>query len=359
MVGFQDDTLKGALARLRSAAFRVLYTRALALHLPLALFVGGALVLVLRFAMGLGRIDAAWALVLAVVAPVSAWLVARKRLPDEGTLAAWLDRRSGGTGLVLAEYELADERWLAHAQGTFQRHGARAPRPEAEGTTLWASVPAVVFVALAMWFTPPDPGPAIPVGLLNTSLDGLTRRLERAMDDGLLPQERIDQLTERLEDIAGGLEEGGLEQAFESIDRFRQDLEQDVAGFADELAAMREALESLPPEAKDALAESLAAALADPRTAELAQAAAQAMAGMDPAAMDPSALMGLDSEALAGLQDAVSAALAERMGDMAQAGFLSPEALKAALARRGDLREARNLRAHEHSEDCASKRGGL
>ena len=231
MVGFQDDTLRGALARLRSGAFRVLFTRALALHLPLALFLGGALVLLLRFVLGVERIDATWALALIAAAPLTALLVARRRLPDEGTLAAWLDRRSGGTGLVLAEYELADERWLAHAQGTYQREGARAPRPEAEGTTLWASLPAALFVGLTVWFTPPDPGPAIPVGLLNASLDGLTRRLERAMDQGLLPEERIDELAERLEDIAGGLEQGGLEQAFESMDRFRQDLEQDVAGF--------------------------------------------------------------------------------------------------------------------------------
>jgi len=359
MVGFQDETLRGALARLKSGAFRVLFLEALALHLPLGLFLGGGVVLLLRFAVGLERIDSAWGLALVALAPVTAMLVARGRMPDDGTLAAWLDRRSGGTGLVLAEYELADERWLAHAQGTYQRMGAHAPRPQAEGTTLWASVPAAIFVALAIWFTPPDPGPAVPMGLLQSGLDGLTRRLERAVDQGLLPQERVGELAERLEDIAGGLEDGGLEQTFEAMDRFREDLERDVAGFADELAALREALESLPPEAKDALAESLAGALSDSRTAELAQSAAQALAGMDAASLDPGALMALDSEALAGLQDAVSAALAQRMGDLAQAGFLSPEALAAALARRGTMREARELKPHEHDETCASRRGGL
>ena len=358
MVGFQDDTLRGALGRLRGGALRVLFTEALALHLPLLLFLGGAVVLALRFGLGIERAGASWALVLGALAPATAWAVALRRLPDEATLAAWLDRRSGGTGLVLLEYDTGDDRWLAHAQGTYQRLGARAPRPEGDGTTLWASLPAALFAALCLWYTPPAPGPALPIGLLESTVEGLSRRLTRAVDQGLLPEERVGQLAERLEDISGGLDEAGLEQAFEAMDRFRQDLDRDVAGFADELAAMREALESIAPEDKEALAEALASALADPRTAELAQAAAQVMAGGELPALDPSLLAGLDPGSLAGMQGAVSEALAGRLGDLAQAGFLSPEALEAALARRGDLRSASELRRHHH-EDCESRSGGL
>jgi hypothetical protein len=358
MTGFQDDTLKVALARLRSAAQRVLFTRALALHLPLALFLGGALVLGLRFLAGLERLDASWALVLVALAPLTAWLVARSRVPDEPTLVAWLDRRSGGTGLILAEYDLGDSRWLTAAQSTFQRQGAQLPAPAAEGTTLWSSLPATLFVALALWFSPPAPGPALPLGLFQSTMDGLSRRLERAMDEGLLDQGRMEDLSERLEQIAEGLEEGGLEQAFEAMDRFTRDLDEDVDGFAQELAALRETLESISPETKAQLGEALAKALSDPATAALAKSAAEALAGMDPSAFDPAALMDLDSGDLAGLQAAVSAALAERLGDLAQAGFLSPEALAAALARRGEFRKLPKGELR-HAEDCDSRSGGL
>ncbi|MDF1797624.1 MAG: hypothetical protein P1V81_00480 [Planctomycetota bacterium] len=358
MTGFQDDTLQGALARLRSGASRVLFGRAIGLHLPLALFVAGVGVLGLRFLVGLDRGDAAWPLLLVLLAPVTAWIVAQRQLPDEPTLVAWLDRRSGGTGRLIAEYDLGDSRWLGAAQSTFQRQGANQPAPVGEGTTLWSSLPAALFVGLAMWFSPPAPGPALPLGLFESTLDGLTRRLERAMDQGMLDPGRVDALAQRLEEIAGGLEQGGLEQAFEAMDRFTRDLDEDVDGFAEELAAMREALESISPETKAQLGEALSKALSNPATAALAKSAAQAMAGMDPSALDPAALMNLDSEAIGELQAAVSEALAGRLGDLAQAGFLSQSELASALARRGKFRDLKDFKEH-HCEDCSSKKGGL
>jgi len=194
-------------------------------------------------------------------------------------------------------------------------------------------------------------------------LNGLVERLADLEELGLMDDERVEELAERLKEITGGLDEGNLEQALESMERFSEQMDEESGRLADMLAAAREAMESVSPEDQEALAEAfqrMAESFAgSPLAAEAMANAEKLMEGLE--GMDMSGLEGfegLDLSDLSGVQGAMSAELAAKLSEMAQAGFLNQNALAKALARRG---KPGNFDKFDfaHADDCESKKGGL
>ncbi|MDG1500337.1 MAG: hypothetical protein P8R48_10240 [Planctomycetota bacterium] len=361
------EDLDGALTKLHGSALGVLWARSLGAHLPLALLIAGTLVLVMRFMGDLGRQEAAYALLLVVLAPVTAWLVARGRVPARADLVAWLDRRSGGTGRILTHFAVGDERWSAMAASDCRRESSTAkPLAPDYSPAAWRSLPAGLFACAALWVSPVSAAAGPPVALFENMLNGLVERLADLEELGLMDDERVEELAERLKEITGGLDEGNLEQALESMERFSEQMDEESGRLADMLAAAREAMESVSPEDQEALAEAfqrMAESFAgSPLAAEAMANAEKLMEGLE--GMDMSGLEGLegleglDLSDLSGVQGAMSAELAAKLSEMAQAGFLNQNALAKALARRG---KPGNLDKFDfaHADDCESKKGGL
>ena len=360
------EDLDGALTELRGSALRVLWARSLGAHIPLALLIAGTLVLVMRFMADLGRQEAAYALLLVVVAPITAWLVARGRVPARVDLVAWLDRRSGGTGRVLTYFTVGDERWSADAASDYRRASSIAkPLAPDFSPAAWRSLPAGLFVCAALWVSPVSAAAGPPVALFESMLDGLTERLADLEELGLMDDERVEELAERLVEITGGLDEGNLEQALESMERFSEHMDEESDRLADMLAAAREAMESVSPGDQEALAEAfqrMAESFAGSPLAADAMANAEklmeGLEGMDLSGMDLSGLDGLDLSDLSEVQGAMSAELAAKLSEMALAGFLNQNSLAKALARRGKPGNFDKFDFH-HADDCESKEGGL
>jgi hypothetical protein len=359
-------TLETALTQLRGGALRVLWARSLGAHVPIALLVSGTAVLVLRFVADLSRQQAALALLVVVITPFTAWLVARGRIPARPYLIAWLDRRSGGTGRVLTHFDVQDERWSEAAASDFKRMSARAkPQTPDFSPLAWRSLPAGLFACAALWFQPLEASAFPPVALFESMLSGMTERLNDLEDLGLMDDERVEELAERLSNIELRLADGNLEQALESMDRFSKNLSEESSRIAEMLATAREKIESIPSEDLAALAEALqemaksfAGSPLAAEAAEKAEALMKGLEGMDLAGMDMSALRGMDLSKFGEMPGALSAELAAKLSEMAQAGFLDQAGLASALARRGKLGNLKDFK-FKHAEDCASKAGGL
>jgi len=369
MVSFQDEILDGALSRLRKTARNVLFAKRIGTYLPLAVFLAGGWVLLARFVFELGRVDALWGLLIVLLAPIVAWVLAGRELPADTALVAWLDKRAGGTGSILTQYELGDARWVRSAAVACHQNHATDNLPEpAYQTAFWGTLPAGLFVALALWFSPRVPGPALPTGLFDRTLEALTERLQELDATELLESDALEEMTDRLEDIAASLDAGGLEQAFEALDRFQEDLVDLAEEHAEELAAMREAALSASEGLSEELAAAFSKALGDPAMSAMLKAAAEKLQAAGGGALDAfegmeglqdfGDLSGLSPSDLEALGGAFSEELARKLAEMAQAGLIDQSALERALARRANPRSLKDLEFH-HADDCASKEGGL
>lgn len=372
MVTFQEELLDEALGELRKTAHRTLFAKRMGALLPLAVFLAGGWILFARFVLELGRLDALWGLLIVPLAPVVAWVLAGRELPEDASLVAWLDKRAGGTGQVLTQYQLGDERWQRSAAAACRQHHATDNLPQpAFQTAFWGTLPAGLFVAIALWFSPPAPGPALPTGLFDRTLEALAERVKELDAAELLEKAATEELIERLEEIAASLDEGGLEQAFEALDRFQEDLADLAEEHADELAGLREAALSASEGMSDELAAALAEALGDPKTKKLLKTAAEKLksgGALDSDALkkleelgelgDLGALGELSPAALEALGGAFSEELAKKLAEMARAGLIDQSALERALARRAEPRSLKDLE-FRHAPDCASRSGGL
>lgn len=341
------------------------FEEALALATPALIFVGGGWVLFARFALGMDVYASLWGLgVVTLALPFAVWR-AQCAVPDERALVAELDRESGGTGTLVTQYELRDTRWQPQAASVW--NAARPERREAAlGNGLWGSFFALLFVGLAVWFAPPAPASGLPAGLLNGALARLTTELEDMQAVGALDPERQAEWAERLKDIADNLDAGGLEQAFEAMDRFRDDLERLANEHADTLAQLREAALNAAEGHREELLNALQQALSNPATQELVQNLMKELGRKDGESalsqMDPNALQAMleqlgGSQGLEGLSAEMAAQLAKRMGDMAARGFIDQQALAEALKRRLSPKSLRELKP-KHAADCEIHDGG-
>lgn len=358
--------LERALAALRRQLWIRAFCEALALALPILLFVSGVWILCARFLFDATLPVALWGLACLPLALVFAVWRAQRAVPDDARLAATLDQQAGGTGVLLTQLELHDARW----QGQAQRVWATAVKPRLEpqvGNGLWGSFFAGLFIAAALLFAPPAPADGLPVGLLTRNLARIADEVASFEELGLLDEERQAELQQRLEAIAETLAAGGLEQAFESLDRFGEDLERLAAEHADALGQLRDLADRLGAGDREDLSAALASmsqSLGDPATQALLREALQAFGAHDLGAhLDAETLgaflAGLEStQALEGLSEQLSEQFVKRMGELAARGMIDPEALAAAL-RRERWKPARKADAAEHASDCAVHSGGF
>src|SRR5436190_4220926 len=93
--------LDGLLIRVRNRVMLAVFMASAVRFLACALITLGTLILVLRYTLDIERSQAARLLWLLPLAPAAAWLHARRLRPSLAAAAAWVDLRSGASGLVL------------------------------------------------------------------------------------------------------------------------------------------------------------------------------------------------------------------------------------------------------------------
>jgi len=352
--------LAGAIRGLRRRVVIGSFCEALALAVPLLLFVAGVWILVARFLLGepLGVALGGLAVV-ALALPFAVWRTLRS-LPDDAQLVAELDHFSGGTGVLVTQYEVGDERWVPQAVRV--SHALRLPALEPRvGNGLWGSLFAVLFIGSSLWFAPPAPAADLPRVLLDSALERLADKVDGLDAIGALSPEQLEELTERLAELGTNLDAGSLEQAFESLDRFQDELGRLGTENAELLAGLR-ALASELGSNTEVQAE-LERMLADPSTSRLLESALRELGASGGLSFDPQEL-GAELAALAadGRLDAfrgeLSQALVQRMGNLAGKGLVDPAALRELLNRRLSLAPP-STRPAKHSADCDVHNGGL
>ncbi len=273
------------------------FSGALLRHGAALLAVVACLVMVLRLFL---RVEPWPALAPLGLAPLTAFLDARRRFIGEQTAAAWLDQASGGTGGVLTAIERPDALWQQDASA--RRPGMRLP---------WTwPVAGLAFLGLAFLVPvsdPPEPGlPAVP----QATLDKLEDQLEALQEVAELEPEEIESVEETLQDLRDATEPS--EAGLEAMDR----VEDQLGAMAQELQAANERAQEALAQARKgrempdrsavqrALEQMSAAGLAH----ELPQELAEALAALDQGQLSEF-MRGLDPSQLQAMSEAMLQAL--------------------------------------------------
>jgi len=351
--------LAASVAALRRRTFLARWVELAGMHLAVALFVLGALVLYLRAFERAERDVGRW-LGWSALALVSAAWLARRRVPSTAWATAWLDVHGGATGAIVTEGELGRSEWSTRVGGGLAAARATLPRPALD-SALKRLAPGALFAALAVWVPVPEqivgPPPFVATALIE-ELAAELETLEEVLD---LPAEEAEELETRLERIQAEAEDGQPASTFEAVDRLGQRLEDEAA----------QALE-----AAQRAAEDLAAAAGHPDLATAQEALEAALATMEEAGLTkdlpPAAKAGLQpgtlslppgtqlsSRELAALSAELRKALEGTAQGLAAGKLLDPSRLRAfegQLAKLGGGFGEPDP-AHECDEDC-KKPGG-
>ncbi len=220
-------SVEAAAERLRRRANLAAYLGDLFRHGAIALVAAGSLALALRFFAHASRETAALGLVLLVaIAPATAFVAARRRFLSPAGAAAWLDVRSGGTGLLLARGESGDARWDS-AVAPVGGRVARPPRVRLRAL-LAPLLPSLAFAIAA--FVVPVPAPRFVVRPLSESLIERLREKLAALEETVDIDPAVEEeLEKRLEWLESGAGNARPETAYEAADRFAQRLEAEAA----------------------------------------------------------------------------------------------------------------------------------
>ncbi len=359
--------LDGALAQLARGLRRGFFARELARLAGGGLFAAGCAALLARASFDP---SAGWAALLFVpllAVPPLAARRARARTPARAELAAWLDRRGGGSGALVTALEAGDPAWKERLEAPLAAvWAAEAGRARVPWRTLAARLlPALAFAALALHV--PLPAPATPRAndALATRLAEDVRAKLEALTETVTLEERIaEELAARLARLEEGLGEAG-ESFLEAADSLAERLESLARRADEEVESTRAALEGARRGELAAGAEAQAAGAADLARA-LAQATEELRAGglerllpeglrgleLPPAEAPPG--LQLDPETLARLAEELSEALARGLEGLRAAGLLDPERLR----RPEELRPLSELLAQHHTCDDSCRQGG-
>lgn len=346
-----------SLYALRRKAILGTYLGEWSVHAAVALFVGGSTALLLRLMAGLPANQAALALLVVLVTPLTAYLRSRGRFLSPEAAAAWLDVRAGATGMLVTELELNDPRWEGRAEKVL----ATAPalpnvrlRPVATRSFM-----GVAFVALALWIDIPKVTIGVPPNLYEASVEDLREKLEALEEEIEFEEEESAELAEQLERLEEESEQAlNPEATFEAIDQMAERLKE-------EALSAQEAAE----QANEALADATEAMEQD--LGEGQELLEGAMARLTEQGLDknlPSSLLeklgaGLELPEgtelylgdLQNLSEELKKALEGKMGKFIDAGLLKPGKL-GELGELGDLSEYK-FNDHECDENC-EKPGG-
>ncbi len=312
-----------------------------------ALFCGGFATSLATLALGLAvallllRPLGFWA------APESWWLVglllpvgygfwrARRLGFSSGISAAHLDRRLGLEGLLIAAQERDPGEWGESLEVGLARARASLPRPRWRQLGAWpAGSVAVLAFVLSL------DAPVMPTFVSNPPMEQqlaeLNQDLELMLEEGVVDEERGEDLATRLQELQERIEEGEAVEwsDVDSLDELlAHELAEQNARLEKALAqlsafAAGEAESATPSEAAEAFAEMLEnasmAGLPLELTPELAEQLGQPLGPggqVDPGSLPTS------PEDLQRLAQALAEAAGEQLGDLALQGLVDPAAL--------------------------------
>ncbi len=321
--------LQSSLRALRRRVTVATWLGALSRHLLALFFLVGVGVLLLRALADWPTGRALWLAALLLVAPASAWLVARRRRLSDGAAAAWLDLRGGGGGALVTELELSDPVWQPRTRDALRRAG-EFPDPRLAPPA--RRVGLGVLFALAAFLVPiPARAGSGPSGVVyEHAIEDLREKLETLEEELDLDDETAAELEARLERIEEeSAEVASAEEVFESIAELTQALEQEALeagevaeGAIEELAR---AAELAPRDPDGALAE-LEGIVAELSEKGLQPTLSEELAselGVDANLEDLAALsdLPLDPSTLQGLSEALQDALGDKLAELADAGL--------------------------------------
>lgn len=336
-------------ARLSARARRAAWLTECARWSAPALYAIGAVVFVARYLGDLSRPAASLALSALLVIPAAAWLRARSRFLSRAGAVAWLDRESGGSGALIAQFDLADERWMRDAEQALARI-AVLPRVRVARPFL-PSLPAALFVAGALWIAKPLEPTAPSTRIAESALETAEERLLALQEIVELPPEQAEDLAERLRRVEENLRDAPVDASLEALDRTTEELgavaERSLASAerasgdlarADAAQSASEAQAALQDALKELREGGLAAKLPETIQAELTPGSLELPPGVQ-----------LSPEALAKLSGEMRGALDARLAKLANAGLISARQLERATS---------TARVSEHVCDGNCKRGG-
>lgn len=347
-------SLQTSIAAVRRRFLAAAWMRTIGPHFAALAFIGGTACLLSRTAGWDRAAGASW-LAVTVLAPLSAWWIARKQVPGAESCATWLDVRGGASGMVVTESEVGVTAWTPQADARLRESLNALPALDAT-RALRTVLPALAFAVLVVWIDPPKSEIGPPPAVADAAIERIEEKLATLEEVLAMEPEAQAELQEQLENARAEAEEGRAESAFEALDRIEQQLEQHA-----------EEAEQAAHRARHELNEAVDdPSLADAQTALENALAQMAKAGLDkdlPKMMNEALTPGsltlpegtqLSSAELAKLSQALKGALDGKVGRLAQGKLLDANAL-AKLGELGSLDDFDDT--HECDADC-KKPGG-
>jgi hypothetical protein len=219
----------------------------LCLHLSAALFVAGALVLLLRLFFDQPVAHAAWWYLLALSAFVTAARFARPRYLSAASVGALLDRRAGAGGEIVAHLEHQGEDFERRAARLLAQGGAGlGALPRLRRRLFFGPViPALAFAVAVLWVDiSPDAMGFSSREVFDASLRQAAEKLATLQEVVDLEEELASELEQRLERIEAEVGTERPESTFEALDRLEERLQAEAARTEESAEAAREALNS-------------------------------------------------------------------------------------------------------------------
>lgn len=271
------------------------------------------------------------------------WL-ASSRAAADGLLHEWLDRNLELRGLLITEQEVDAGAWAPRIDAGLAR--AREVRPALPART-WVRrlLPAALFLGVVLWLPAPERVVRATSVIKQHAVEELEEKLEHLVDNGVLTEERAQELAARVKELREDLA-NGEEIDWSDVDALDAKLAQEQARHAAELEKTKAALaefaqnaDAKGAEARAELADLLTKAAESGVLAELAKlpelpeevrkmleklglgAGADATGALDAAALPAT------PEALAELAKALAEAAGGELGKLAAAGMIDPSQL--------------------------------
>jgi hypothetical protein len=351
-------SLDRELARLRRRALLATFLGEWSRHALVTGFVVGAGALIARAAFDVPAERAAWALVLLALTPLTAWLTSRRRYLSSKGAAAWLDLRAGATGLVLTEFEVADERWRERAQSLI---GSRDTLPSVRfRAPLVRTAGGVAFALLALWVELPTAAALGPAPeLYDSALEDLRTKLETLEEVVQLQEETRAEIDERLARLEAEAEETRSPEAtFEALDQLDERMSELAERAEDAAEEMTEALDAAGGNEADpgARQEELERALEKLAEVGLAAKLDEAVSAKLAASLAPEAGTTIDLSEWSELSQEMREALEAKLAKLADAGLLKSGKL-GKLGKLGEPGDLEQFAVHVCDENC-KKPGG-
>lgn len=355
------------LRRLRRQLTLAIWLGRTARWLAAGLLAAGAAILVARVAFEVDAERALWLLLPLAALPPLAWAGVRSRVPSEAGAAAWLDLRAGASGLLLADYEQADERWAPR----FDRQLDRLPElPSMRAETFTRPLlPALAFAALALLVPVSRAEPGASTSFFDRAIEALAGQVETLAEVAELDETVEQELERRVQELAANVDPDRPEAMLEAIDSLRRDVtrEGQQAGeqtqeLFDRFGAIAQQAGVTPALAQELLSGQLGELATTTNFSELLTE----MQKVAPELQDLAGRLGaegfqlpegleLTPEQLQALSRLAQSRLRGQLGELSLAGLTNLDGLMA-----GDPRDALAKlidQFHEHDEDC-KKPGG-